>query len=304
MKYIIGLLFIFISIAGFPQRKYPSDSREVFLSRKKAFVLLGQNSQLEQSRFWPHVAPEAFLQNIRRNLEHPFQLNTGRGTNFCSYGALTYTCLKNEPQRYIQCMLDLYKNGEARYRNVHFKPSERVCQAAGKMIYQGDLDIHPADQIWFLSLADHFKGYLNWFRLRYKKGAEDTRWAACNLSKFNRMLRKLCKYKVWSRGFDLLRLHSNDLPKLLAEKLEQGELYLYLNNALLRKKNHNKIQKRIPTHYVVLLEITRKENTLTIKYWDGGYQTLKEITVSQLKSILYGISWVQYKNRNENEVIQ
>ena len=110
------------------------------------------------------------------------------------------------------------------------------------------------------SLANKFKGYLNIFNLKYDALDENTMWAATNLAKFNRMLRRLCKYKINSRGSDLIRPKSNNIIASLTEKLSQGEVYLYLNNSILRKKNHNKIEKRIPTHYVALTEIKEVDN--------------------------------------------
>jgi len=167
------------------------------------------------------------------------------------------------------------------------------------MTYQGDLDINPADQVWFLSLAHRFKGYLNFFNQRYSKGDENTIWASTNLAKFNRMLRKLCKYKVSSKGSDIIRPSIKDLPGFLKEKLAGGEVYMYLNNALLRKKNHNRVKKRIPTHYVALTEINYDDSRVVIKYWDGGYKTLKEVSPGTLKHIIYGVSWVMYKEKTD-----
>ena len=300
MKLCLFVLFFFTTLASNAQRRRVPDKLANEQERIKALDLLANADTLQQSMHWPNITPGKFLNNLKQNIEYPFKINTGRGTNFCAYGAITYTCFKNEPSRYIQCMLDLYRSGEAFYRDVKLSPSEGIKNEAGLMIYQGDLDIHPADQVWFLSLADRFKGYLNFFNMRYKKGDENTLWASTNLAKFNRMLRRLCKYKVGSRGSDLIRPHSKDLPGFLEEKLSQGEVYLYLNNALLRKKNHNSVKKRIPSHYVVLMEISRTENDIIIKYWDGSYKTVKEVSLNSLKQIIYGISWVKYKEKNDD----
>ncbi len=112
------------------------------------------------------------------------------------------------------------------------------------------------------------------------------------------MLRKMCKYKVQSKGSDLIKPKINNLPGFLEQKLNAGEVYLYLNNAILRKKNHNRIKKRIPTHYVALTGIEKNNDRIVIKYWDGGYKTLKEVTPHSLKQIIYGVSWVNYKEEN------
>lgn len=268
--------------------------------RLKALSILDSLGTITPSTFWPNIKPADFLQNLRRNLEQPYQMNTGRNTSFCAFGAVSFTCLKNEPVRYVQCMIDLYRKGEGFYRNIRLAPPEAVRLAAGKMIFQGDLDICPADQAWYLSLAHRFKGYLNFFNRNYQPGDENNMWAATNLAKFNRMLRKLCKYQLKSKGSDLIRPSVPKLPEFLQEKLAQGEVYLYLNNSVFRKKNHNRLQKWIPTHYVVLMEIYPGQNgNWVVKYWDGGYKTLKEVSVRSLKQITYGITWVSYNTTSD-----
>lgn len=299
----LGLLMIWIFtgfLAQAQKRRVPGRTGNES-ERQAALVFLNRADTLQQSIHWPFIKPGDFLDNVKRNISDPYKMNTGRNTNFCAFGAVSYTCLKNEPFRYAQSMLDLYKNGKAFYRDISLDPPEEIKSSAGRMIFQGDLDINPADQAWYLSLAHRFKGYLNFFNRKYQRGDENTMWAATNLAKFNRMLRKLCKYKVSSKGSDLIRPGSANLPAFLEGKLKQGEVYLYLNNSVLRKKNHNRLQKWIPTHYVVLLEINYDEKgEALIKYWDGGYKTLKEVSVSSLKQVIYGISWVKY-NEKRNE---
>jgi len=299
MKKGLLLLFVTISLAAGAQKKRVPQKESNEAGRIRALELVaGERNTLEQSSFWPHITPIAFLDNLKRNIEYPLKINNGRSTNFCAFGAITYTCLKNEPFRYTISMLNLYKNGESYYRLATLRPSQTIKDAAGLMMFQGDLDIQPADQMWFLCLANRFKGYLNFFNRKYDKGDENTMWASTNLAKFNRMLRKMCKYKVQSKGSDLLKPKINNLPDFLEQKLNAGEVYLYLNNAILRKKNHNRIKKRIPTHYVALTGIEKNNDRIVIKYWDGGYKTLKEVTLHSLKQIIYGVSWVNYKEEN------
>jgi hypothetical protein len=303
MKIFLLISLLTLSNYSFAQNKRRNiDTSESGISRIKAIEFIDSVKTLLQSNQWPNVQPDDFLKNVKQNIEHPLKLYSGRGTNFCGYAAVTYTCLKNEPLRYAKCMVDLYINGFANYRNIKLRPSETIKQSAGLMEYQGPLDINPADQIWFLCLAHKFKGYLNLLNLKYNKGDENTMWAATNLAKFNRMLRRLCKYKIKSRGSDLIRPRSKNIVESLKEKLSQGEVFLYLNNSLIRKKNHNRIEKRIPTHYVVLTEIREEDNLVTLKYWDGGYKTLKEISLSMLKQVLFGISWVKYKEINDEKI--
>lgn len=299
MKNIFYILIFLSTFSVNAQKKRAPAKNPNEAERSNALALLHSADSMQQSIHWPYIKPQLFLNNVRRNIEQPFKMNSGNNTNFCAYGALTYTCLKNEPLRYAKCMIDLYRNGEAMYRDILLAPPAAIKQSAGRMIFQGDLDIFPADQAWFLSLAHRFKGYLNFFNRKYQAGDENTMWASTNLAKFNRMLRKLCKYRVDSRGSDLVRPRSNDLTAFLKEKLNEGEVYLYLNNTVLRKKNHNRLQQWIPTHYVVLLEITEDDKeTVMVKYWDGGYKTFKVVSLNSLKQVIYGISWVRYNEKS------
>jgi hypothetical protein len=267
--------------------------------RLKALAYLRTIDTLQTSKHWPYVNPRRFFANLKSNIENPYTFSTGRGTYFCAFGAVSYTCLKNEPYRYAVCMAELYKNGKAQYRNVLIVPSDSVKAAAGNMRYQGDLDINHADQIWFLSLADRFKGYVNIFNKKYNSGDENTMWAATNLAKFNRMLRRMCKYKVYSRGSDFIRPWIKDRYEFIKQRMEEGEVYLYINNTVFRKKNHNMTQLIVPTHFIVITDLNKKENgDVVVKYWDGSYKTQKETSIRAFRKIIYGISWVKFGEKN------
>ena len=192
--------------------------------------------------------------------------------------------------RYTRFLIDLYRNGTARYGEVHFAPSVRIRNAPGQMIFKGQLDINHADQLWFLVLADHFKGYINLINLRYDEGDENTLWASTNLAKFNRMLRKLYGYKISSRGSDLIRPSLPSIVPYLKEKLGHGEVFLYLNNTILYRKKH-RVRTRIPTHYVVLHDISEENGIITMTYWDYGLKTLQKLPESVVRKILYAVIW-------------
>jgi hypothetical protein len=279
--------------------------KERLLNREKALQYLDSVQMLAPSKYWTHVNPDTFLANVKKNVTNPLALATGVGTNFCSYAAVTYTVLKNEPYRYAKCMIALYNNGTAKFRNIKLHPSKSILNGAGTMVFQGDLDIHYADQIWYLCLAHRFKGYLNILNTKYHKGDENTMWAAANLAKFNRMLRRLCKFTIKSKGSDLIRpaIESKRLIPFLQKLLSEGEVYLYLNNGVLRKKNHNRIQKKFPTHFVVLQSINYENEVVTIQYWDGDYKTVKQLSLSFFRDILFGISWSKYQLPND-EIIE
>lgn len=263
-------------------------------TRVQALDLLEHYALPDSSVFWPNVKLSLFIENLKANINFPLKIYQGSNTNFCGYAALSYLPLNEDPLGYTKFMLDLYKDGEATWNGIHFHPSPQIHQAAGTLRFKGILDIRPADQIWFLVLADHFRAYLNFFNRRFHPGSEDTFWAAVSYGKFNRMIRQLLGYHVESIGSDLIRPHFDDLYVYLKTTLEQpGTTFLYVNNTYLHKKNHNKFKGSFPTHFIVLNDIRRipgEDNLVDIVYWDYGGRTLRQVDLHFLKKIIFGVT--------------
>ena len=223
----------------------------------------------------------------------PLALYQGTNTNFCGYAALSYLPLHEDPLGYTRFLLTLYCEGKATWGNVHFDPSPSVRRAAGTLRFKGILDIRPADQLWFLVLADHFRSYLNLLTRHFHPGAENTFWAAVNYGKFNRMIRELFGYRVQAKGSDLIRPDIPDLYDYLTQCLHTGLTYLYVNNTYLHKKNHNKFKGSFPTHFIVLDAIRKipdQPDMVDIIYWDYGGRTLRQVTLRFLKKITFGVT--------------
>jgi hypothetical protein len=260
-------------------------------TQKQALAYLDKQGELKASSFWPSVAPAVFMQNLRKNVEVPLSIYEGRSTNFCAYAALSYLPLHDDPLSFVTFMITLYKDGKAVYGTEYFEPSREVKLAAGTLTFKGELDIRPADQLWFLALADHFKGYLNFLDKHFNAGDENKMWAAVNFSKFNRMVRKLFNYKVDAVGSDLLRPGVRDMYEYLSERIKTGTVALFLNNLHLYKKKHTKLKLGVPTHFVILLGIEEiEEDKIAITYWDYGFRSRQVLTPQFLKKIIFGIS--------------
>ncbi|MBC7948215.1 MAG: hypothetical protein H7Y42_10080 [Chitinophagaceae bacterium] len=269
---------------------HPGDSMPTSTAQEAIDYLNGINT-LDASSYWPNVDPVLFLQNLKGFTVAPLKFYEGKGTNFCAYAALTYLPLQFDPLGFSKFMVEFYRNGQARMGKVMLKPSRAVRNEAGLIKYKGALDIQPAGQMWILSLADHFKGYLNIFNRRYDKGDEDKIWASTNFAKFNRMLRKLFLLKVNARGADLIRPGVGDRYTYLKEKMKTGTVFLYLNNRLLYKKDHVTVRLGIPTHYVALFDIQMTENgKINIVYWDYGQKTLQQLQPKFFRKILFGVT--------------
>ncbi len=281
-----GLIFFLLSpslvTAGEPPRSTPQE----------ALDYLQTITLPDSSTWWPNARGGPFLENLKLNVRHPLGMYQGVNTNFCGYAALSYLPLNYDPLQYVKFMTSLYIEGQATWGKVHFSPSPQVMHAAGTLQFKGVLDIHPADQIWFLVLADHFRSYLNFFHRKFHLGSEDTFWAACNLGKFNRMIRKLLGYKMKAVGSDLIRPGFNDLLNYLQSAIHTGTTYLYVNNTYLHVKNHDKSRFSFPTHYIVLTDIQKTQDFYTIIYWDYGGRTLRQVTPKFLKKIIFGVTYL------------
>ena len=244
----------------------------------------------DSSIHWPNARGHLFMENLRANVQHPLSMYQGSNTNFCGYAALSYLPLNYDPLQYVKFMLTLYEEGQATWNKIKFTPSPEVMLAAGTLRFKGILDIHPADQMWFLVLADHFRSYLNLFHRKFHMGSEDTFWAACNLGKFNRMIRQLMGYKLKAIGSDLIRPGIADVYAYLQNAIRTGTTYLYVNNTYLHVKNHDKSRFSFPTHYLVLTEIQKIGDIFQIIYWDYGGRTLRQVTPQFLKKIIFGVT--------------
>ncbi len=274
---------------------------EISAAQKNAIQYLDSIGSLEKNESWPNIKPAQYLENIKRNVLDPKTIYPGNGTNFCGYGALTYLFLIDDPLGYAQALIQLYKEGHTIVGKSYLRPSASIRKQVGLLKYKGILDIHPAEQLWFLCLADHFKGYLNLFNHKYNPGDEDTFWASVNYAKFNRMVTAMLQYNIKCRGADLIRPAIADLYDYLVEHLTKGPVVLYINNRMVHKKNHVRIKLGIPTHFVVAESISKVDNIITLIYWDYGGRTLIQLSPGFLKRIVFGITTCTKKNQDATE---
>ncbi|ANH81826.1 hypothetical protein A8C56_13310 [Niabella ginsenosidivorans] len=287
--FVFATLFLYAAGTG-------SDTADKKSSPREALLYLNSLTGLQQSKWWPNVEPSLLIENLKTFTTQPFAFYEGRATNFCAYSSITYIPLTYDPMGFAKFMIALYKNGQASMGKEQFRPSKPVRQEAGLLRYKGSLDINAAGQMWFLTLADHFKGYLNFFNRRFRKGGENTFWASTNYAKFNRMLRRLFPGTIKTRGSDLFKPSIRHLPEYLEKQLQKGLVFLYLNNKKLYKKTHRRSMISTPTHYVLLTSIhTLQDGNIEFVYWDYGMKTLQQLPPGFLDNIIYGVTVWQNK---------
>jgi hypothetical protein len=284
ISFILPFL-IFVNQKGFAGNLFG----EIISTKEQALAFLDQVDQSKESSLWPNIKSKLFYDNLELNLNKPGSFYPGRSTNFCGYGALSYLIMQKDPLGYVKFMDELYEKGEATFNNNHFKPSKEVMKAAGTLKFKGVLDIRHAEQMWFLVLADKFKGYLNLFHKKFHEGDENTFWAATNLGKFDRMVNKLCGSHVKAVGSDLIKPWVKDVYSYLEKRMDSNLVSLYINNQIIHKKNHDRNKFSIPTHFIILRQIRKVDNIVTLRYWDYGAETEMQITTGILKKIVFGI---------------
>ena len=300
-KTFLFVAVFFYAIAGYAEKNSKKSAlldSTVTSTQQQALAYISTIQHLSSSTFWPNIKPAPFLQNVKENILKPKSIYPVNGTNFCGYGALTYLFLKDNPMGYAKLILALYQNGKATFNNSRFTPSTAIKKEAGLLKYKGILDIHPADQLWFLSLADHFKGYLNFFNRKFDPGDEDKFWASVNYSKFNRMARCMLNYEVAAKGADLIRPFIKDEFAYISEKLKTGPVVLFINNRIVHKKNHVTIKLAVPTHFIVVEKINKANGLITMVYWDYGGKTQLQLSTAFFKRIIFGISNLTKKQKD------
>jgi len=293
--FTLGILFCFQAFCTALPRFAITKEILVTSTREQAIEFIDKIKELDASSYWPNIKPALFLRNLKTNIHEPLSIYPGNSTNFCGYGALTYLFLQDDPLGYAKLLLQLYQEGKARFANTDFIPSPAVQKAAGRLRFKGILDIRPAEQMWFLTLAGHYKGYLNLFNRKYDPGDENKFWASCNFAKFNRMVRNLLNFKIKAKGADLMRPRIDDLYEYISKRIETGIVVLYINNRIVHKKNHVTIKLGVPTHFIIAEKISMENNVITLVYWDYGHRTLLQLSPEFFKRIVFGISYCTKK---------
>ena len=268
------------------------DTSSLNNAQRIALELLAKFDTSASHPLWPNIKPTYFYENLRKNILYPNKINQGNNTNFCSYAALTHLLVKYQPDNYTRMVLSLYHSGQATlYSKKVIKPSKSVREAIGMFRNHGELNILHADQLWFLTMADSFKGYLNLFDHKFKMGDENTFWAATNYKKFRKMLREFGGYKIHAIGSDLMRpwKNKNNLYKYTVNMVDTGLVMMYINNKWMYPHKWTMFNIPAPTHFVVLYELTKVEDMIDIKYWDYGLTTVQVITPKRFKKATYGV---------------
>ena len=293
VKHFLGVMSIVFCLAGqtiASPKDNPVYDTTVTSTQQQAIEFIDKIKELEPSVYWPNIKPALFLQNLKKNIHRAITIYPGSGTNFCGYGALTYLLLLDDPLGYARLLLQLYHEGSATFGNSTFTPSRAIKKEAGLLRFKGILDINPAEQMWYLCLADHFKGYLNIFNRKYDPGDEDRFWASVNYAKFNRMVRSLLHYKTSARGADLIRPRVGDLTQFISNKMKTSTVVLFINNRITHKKNHVALQLEVPTHFIIAEKISNENDLVTMVYWDYGHKTQLQLSPAFLKRIIFGIT--------------
>lgn len=262
------------------------------VERTLALELLDKQDSSYLSPHWPNVKSALFFANIRKNIIAPTEINQGRSTNFCGYAALTHLLVKYNPKAYARYMIELYTSGNLNLERKNLSPTKEVKATAGTLRNKGELDILHADQLWFLTMADQFKGYMNIIDHKYGPGDENKIWAGTNYGKFNNMLAHFTKDRLIRRGTDFIRPSESDYVTYLNHQLTHGIVVLFVNSKYLYPHKYTLFKLRAPTHFIVLYKIEKNGEMIDMQYWDYGMRTEQQITRKRLKQLIFGITTI------------
>ena len=251
-------------------------------------------NELSSSTLWPNIDDNLFQDNLTRNLNETLYLYQGSGTNLCAFSAITYHLIKSDPAEYKRLVTELYQKGETITKDGKtLKPSDAVRKYAGTLKNTGRLDINHADQLWFLTLADNYKGYVNIINWSYNYGDESNTWASTNFGKFNRILKSLTGKEIVSKGSDLLRPSIDNYYQYIKDLQQNHSILLYLNNTVLNKRDFSSITWPIPTHFVELYNLYPKDDYYVLEYWDYGFLTKEIIKRDKFNELIFGITSIK-----------
>lgn len=285
IKYLLPLLFL--SAIGLAQPPRPDAAAQA-----RALKKIKDAETTQKSSVWPNISPQWFFQNLKENVHHPLYLNQGKPTYFCGYAALTHYLLLLDPEYYVDRVLELYKTGETTVYDRTLISGPEIRAAAGTLYNKGNMDVRPADQLWFMVLAENYKGYLNKKDKVYHLGDENTFWAASNYKKFNAMLRSLTNKEVHAKGADLLGPVFLNYARFIQEKQEDNTVILYLNNKALYPNKFFRFILPTPTHFVVLYGMEEVKGHYVLDYWDYGLRTKMTLKKRKLRRLVYGITYI------------
>ena len=297
-KIIAGLVIVVISANnGLSQVNIIStQAYDSILVKKQqeALAMLNKEDTVSASVYWPNIKPSLFFTNVRNNITYPAKINQGHSTNFCGYAAMTHLLLKYNPAIYLHHVISLYRTGKTALEKKALEPSLAVRNTAGTLKNKAELDILDADQLWFLTLADQFKGYMNVLDHKYNPGDENKMWAGTNLAKFNRMLKDFTKDTLTMVGSDFIRPLKNSFFDYISEQLLSGIVLLYVNSKFLYPHKFTLFKLRAPTHFIVLYDMHDIDNLVLIRYWDYGLKTEQLITRKRLRKLIFGVTTINH----------
>lgn len=199
----------------------------------------------------------------------------------------------------VDAMMGLYENGTFVYDNNNGgmnvpEASQAARDAVGDEQVFGDNQdeekgqtINELDQMLFMTLADHYKGYTN-VDLNYDRGNEEGLWAGGVLNK---------AVDVWEDfGFDVEATGADVKVQGFTivfnvfdvqEAMETNDVVLYVNSS---KFKYDEGLNATATHYIHIESIEQVGNDYKITYWDYGLvQRPISISADQFSISVFGM---------------
>lgn len=259
---------------------------------------------LDQSEHFTNVDPDTFLDQLRERVSEGGheKTNQGAGTNFCWAAAIVKEAY--DPKGMAEAMIDLYKTGTFTYDNNNGgmsvpEASQEARDAVGSDVFDDNQNvedgqtINDIDQMLFMTLADHYKGYTN-LDQEYDPGdEEDPLWSGGALSKAVQVWGDF-GFDIEVMGVDAVGWEPNTSKRdLVEEALEAGEVVLYVNSGAFKGGSYMNLTATHYIHVSSVEEISDNDpmtiDMIEVKYWDYGGEHTQQMSPEQFHRSVYGI---------------
>ncbi len=272
----------------------------------EALAEIPANGTLAQSTHFPNVDPNDFLDQLRARVAEGGHEGTNQGdeTNFCWAAAIAKHAYEKDPKGMAEAMINLYENGTFVYDNNNGgmsvpEPSQAVKNAVGSNVFDNNQNedegktINELDQMLFMTLADHYKGYTN-ADLNYDPHDEENPlWSGGVLSKAVRVWREF-GFDVDVMGIDAVGWEPLTSKITLAkDALETSDVVLFVNSGAFKDGSYLNV---FGTHYIHVSSIEQISDNdpmtidrIEVKYWDYGGVHTKQMYPEQFHRSVYGI---------------
>jgi len=99
-------------------------------AKAKAFQLISafNTGTLKRSSYYPNLSNILIVQELKDTINNTTKVLSQEGSSLCGPAAFFFTLAKVRPDIYVQLVIDLYNNGQAKLKNLKLQSSPTARQ--------------------------------------------------------------------------------------------------------------------------------------------------------------------------------